>query len=635
MGQIHVLDKHTAELIAAGEVVERPSSVIKELLENTVDAGATVVTVEIRNGGITYMRITDNGCGIAGEDVPTAFLRHATSKVRTELDLEHIGTLGFRGEALASIAAVADVQLTTCTDESGAGTAYRIVGGEERQYEEIGAPKGTTITVSDLFFNVPARMKFLKKDVSEGNAVAAVVQRIALSHPEISFRFLRDGRQELLTPGDGKLFSCVYAVLGKDFANNAVSVDYTLEGVHVSGFVCKPSATRANRTMQHFFINGRYVKTSTAAVALERAYHGMIMVGRFPTCVLHLELPPEAVDVNVHPAKIEVRFVNEKPVFDAVYHGVRSALQAVPSPAPTHSTPAKQHADSAFLRRDVPQRETVQTVFSAFSKPTVTPPAPKTVPPVVKQTFPSPMTVRDDTAAVRPSIDILVDDEPPQPIAVQPVTPKEPPQPAAPQREEPADEPVTETAFTPPRILGELFTTYILAEHGDALLVIDKHAAHERILYNDLKKVQETASQMLLEPVAVPLSADACNAVLEELPLLQKAGYILEEFGSMTVLVRAVPTVLAGCDVVSVIEEIAGGLVSGRRDAMTAKEDWLYHSIACRAAIKAGDATTPQELQALAERVLTDPDVRFCPHGRPVSFTMKKKEFEKQFGRIP
>lgn len=635
MGQIHVLDKHTAELIAAGEVVERPSSVIKELLENTVDAGATVVTVEIRNGGITYMRITDNGCGIAGEDVPTAFLRHATSKVRTELDLEHIGTLGFRGEALASIAAVADVQLTTCTDESGAGTAYRIVGGEERQYEEIGAPKGTTITVSDLFFNVPARMKFLKKDVSEGNAVAAVVQRIALSHPEISFRFLRDGRQELLTPGDGKLFSCVYAVLGKDFANNAVSVDYTLEGVHVSGFVCKPSATRANRTMQHFFINGRYVKTSTAAVALERAYHGMIMVGRFPTCVLHLELPPEAVDVNVHPAKIEVRFVNEKPVFDAVYHGVRSALQAVPSPAPTHSTPAKQHADSAFLRRDVPQRETVQTVFSAFSKPTVTPPAPKTVPPVVKQTFPSPMTVRDDTAAVRPSIDILVDDEPPQPIAVQPVTPKEPPQPAAPQREEPADEPVTETAFTPPRILGELFTTYILAEHGDALLVIDKHAAHERILYNDLKKVQETASQMLLEPVAVPLSADACNAVLEELPLLQKAGYILEEFGSMTVLVRAVPTVLAGCDVVSVIEEIAGGLVSGRRDAMTAKEDWLYHSIACRAAIKAGDATTPQELQALAERVLTDSDVRFCPHGRPVSFTMTKKEFEKQFGRIP
>lgn len=635
MGQIHVLDKHTAELIAAGEVVERPSSVIKELLENTVDAGATVVTVEIRNGGITYMRITDNGCGIAGEDVPTAFLRHATSKVRTELDLEHIGTLGFRGEALASIAAVADVQLTTCTDESGAGTAYRIVGGEERQYEEIGAPKGTTITVSDLFFNVPARMKFLKKDVSEGNAVAAVVQRIALSHPEISFRFLRDGRQELLTPGDGKLFSCVYAVLGKDFANNAVSVDYTLEGVHVSGFVCKPSATRANRTMQHFFINGRYVKTSTAAVALERAYHGMIMVGRFPTCVLHLELPPEAVDVNVHPAKIEVRFVNEKPVFDAVYHGVRSALQAVPSPAPTHSTPAKQHADSAFLRRDVPQRETVQTVFSAFSKPTVTPPAPKTVPPVVKQTFPSPMTVRDDTAAVRPSIDILVDDEPPQPIAVQPVTPKEPPQPAAPQREEPADEPVTENTFTPPRILGELFTTYILAEHGDALLVIDKHAAHERILYNDLKKVQETASQMLLEPVAVPLSADACNAVLEELPLLQKAGYILEEFGSMTVLVRAVPTVLAGCDVVSVIEEIAGGLVSGRRDAMTAKEDWLYHSIACRAAIKAGDATTPQELQALAERVLTDSDVRFCPHGRPVSFTMTKKEFEKQFGRIP
>jgi DNA mismatch repair protein MutL len=636
LGQIHVLDKHTAELIAAGEVVERPSSVIKELLENTVDAGATVVTVEIRNGGITYMRITDNGCGIAKEDVPTAFLRHATSKVRTEMDLEHIGTLGFRGEALASIAAVADVQIATCTDESGQGTAYRIVGGEEREFDEVGAPKGTTITVSDLFFNVPARMKFLKKDVSEGNAVAAVVQRIALSHPEISFRFLRDGRQEMLTPGDGKLFSCVYAVLGKDFANNAVSVDYTLDGVHVSGFVCKPSATRANRTMQHFFINGRYVKTSTAAVALERAYHGMIMVGRFPTCVLHLELPPEAVDVNVHPAKIEVRFVNEKPVFDAVYHGVRSALQAEndPSPAPTHAATTRQ-AESAFLRKDVPQKAAVQTVFSAFSKPTVTATDAPKAPLFTKPVSAASVSLRDDTAVARPSIDILVDDEPPQPIAVQPVTPKEPPQPAAPQREEPADVPVTETAFTPPRILGELFSTYILAEHEDTLLVIDKHAAHERILYNDLKKkVQETASQMLLEPVAVALSADAANAVLEELPLLQKAGYILEDFGNMTVLVRAVPTVLAGCDVASVIEEIAGGFISGRRDALTAKEDWLYHSIACRAAIKAGDTTTQKELQMLTERVLTDPDVRFCPHGRPVSFTMTKKELEKQFGRI-
>ncbi len=647
MAKIHVLDKHTAELIAAGEVVERPASVVKELLENTIDAGADTVTVEIKNGGVSMIRITDNGCGIAYEDVPRAFLRHATSKVRTEDDLERIATLGFRGEALASVAAVADVKLITCTDESGLGTAYRICGGEEREYEETGAAKGTVITVSDLFYNVPARMKFLKKDVSEGNAVAGVVQKLALSHPEISFRFIRDGKEEFLTPGDGKLYSAIYAVLGRDFAANLVPVDYKLEGAYVHGFCCKPSATRANRTMQYFFINGRYVKTDTAAVAMSRAYQGLIMTGRFPACVLHIEVAPEAVDVNVHPAKIEVRFVNEKPVFEAVYHGVRSALQSGDA-LQKATLPNVTKRESPFLKRDVPQvNGGMQSSFNNLMRPT-TPTAPKpaplqttprqvpitsvecTVPPIVggvPETKPT--RVRDDS--VEPIITVPkltklvttapVQEEPPVITEVQP---------------EAAEEmQVAETAeMLPPRVIGEIFTTYILAEHGDEMLVIDKHAAHERILYNSLKDSATPDAQMLLSPVTVTLDSDACNALLSALPLLTKAGYVIEDFGGLTVLVRAVPTVLSGCDVTAVIEEIAGGLASGKRDILTAKEDWIYHSIACRAAIKAGDATTPAEWQLLVEKVLSDPEGRYCPHGRPVCFVMTKKELEKQFGRI-
>ncbi len=632
MPKIHVLDKHTAELIAAGEVVERPASVVKELLENTVDAGATIVTVEIQNGGITMMRITDNGCGIEYEDVPRAFLRHATSKVRTQEDLEKIGTLGFRGEALASIAAVADVEIITCTEDATAGTLYRIQGGEEVAYEEIGAAKGTVITVRDLFYNVPARMKFLKKDVSEGNAVVGVVQKLALSHPEISFRLLRDGREELHTPGNGDLHACIYAVMGRDFANNLLSVDYTYEGVHVYGFCCKPSATRANRTMQHFFINGRYVKTDTAAVAMSRAYQGFIMVGRFPAGVLHIDIHPAAVDVNVHPAKIEVRFVNEKPVFDAVYHGVRSALQnmnSIPQAAPV--SPEKKR--DVFAQSPVtPQYTGVQEVFKqAFPPPvTVKPEATKPVTYDVPEE-PTPWRMEDKTPKMIP--DIFVDEEP---VTIEP--PKKVKEAVAVQ---PAAVGVEETVVEQdavqtvvPRIIGELFQTYILAEYGDALLVVDKHAAHERILYNRLKNTASPDAQMLLTPVAVTLESEPCNALLAALPILTEAGYIIEDFGSLTVLVRAVPVILSGCDVTAVIEELAGGLASGRRDILTNKEDWIYHSIACRAAVKAGDTSNVQEQLSLVQTVLADNKVRFCPHGRPVCFTMEKKDLEKQFGRI-
>lgn len=633
MPKIHVLDKHTAELIAAGEVVERPASVVKELLENTIDAGATSVTVEIKNGGVSLIRITDNGCGIAYEDVPRAFLRHATSKVRTEEDLECIGTLGFRGEALASVAAVADVQLITCTDDSGLGTVYRIAGGEELEYDEIGAAKGTVISVSDLFYNVPARMKFLKKDVSEGNAVAGVVQKLALSHPEISFRFIRDGKEEMLTPGDGKLYSCIYAVLGREFAVNLIPVEYTLDGVHVYGFCCKPSATRANRTMQHFFINGRYVKTDTAAVAVSRAYQGLIMVGRFPACVLHIDVAPQAVDVNVHPAKIEVRFVNEKPVFDAVYHGVRSALQSGDT-LQQAVLPQTEKRVNVFAQRPVPQTNSgAQTSFRAVTEPK---PVTETKPfvPMVQTEEKEPLCMRDDTAESFISTPVISKPDIPQKPVVQ----------AVPQKTEipvqetavPAEETVltVEEAKPTPRVVGELFTTYILAEYGDELLVIDKHAAHERMLYNTLKNTAQPDSQMLLTPQTVTLDSDACNALLAALPQLTKAGYLVEDFGGLTVLVRAVPVMLSGCDVIAVIEEIAGGLASGKRDILTGKEDWIYHSIACRAAVKAGDMTTLQEQQMLVERVLEDKDVRYCPHGRPVCFVMTKKELEKQFGRI-
>lgn len=644
MANIHVLDRHTAELIAAGEVVERPASVIKELLENTIDAGADTVTVEIRSGGVSFMKITDNGCGIAHEDVPTAFLRHATSKVRTEEDLEHIATLGFRGEALASVAAVADVKLLTCTDESGLGTAYHIAGGEELQYEEAGAPKGTIITVSNLFYNVPARMKFLKKDVSEGNAVTGVVQRMALSHPEISFRYIREGREELLTPGDGQLYSCIYAVFGKAFAGDLLMVDYALDGIRVHGYCCSPAAARANRTMQHFFINGRYVKTNTAAVALERAYQGTIMTGRFPACVLHIDLPPETVDVNVHPAKIEVRFVQEKPVFDTVYHGVRAALQKGntlpraekhenPFARPVTATPAAQPTLSGW-RQSTPvpaskQQDTVSVQPAAA--------APKAVNSSISSAARPVLSLHDESQAPLPflsrtGIDIAVGETDRPEKTSAGVTEASVASKTVEITEQEAD--IDTENLPTPRVIGELFSTYILAECGEELLVIDKHAAHERILYNDLKRqTPQTASQMLLQPVTVSLGSEAYNALLEALPLLEKAGYAVEEFGSLTVLVRAVPVILAGCDVAAVIEEIAGGLHAGRRDILTAKEDWIYHSTACRAAIKAGDTTTLPEQEMLVRRVLSDPDIRYCPHGRPVCFTMTRRELEKQFGR--
>ena len=635
MPHIQVLDKHTAELIAAGEVVERPSSVVKELLENTIDAGATMVAVEIQNGGVTYIRITDNGAGIAREDVPTAFLRHATSKVRREEDLEAIGTLGFRGEALASIAAVSRVELLTCAAGETAGTRYTLEGGEDGHLEDTGCPQGTTIVVRDLFYNVPARMKFLKKDVSEANAVAGVVDRIALSHPEVSFRFIRDGREELLTPGDSQLRSCIYAVLGKEFSDSLLPVDYTLGGVHVHGFASKPAASRANRTMQHFFINGRYVKTRTAMAALEQAYKGAIMVGKFPACVLHLDMPPETVDANVHPAKIEVRFINEKPVFDAVYHGLKSALAAgdVPKQAvlPVRPTIGQPQAEQLHMEPPAAPRSPASHIDAILDKPPAQPAAPApAVPSAPPAARPRPV-LRDGTDAPYYAAPSYLNIER---TSAQPAAAPEPPPAPPPVREEPAAPPPAEKASEPVVYVGEVFHTYVIAQMGESLYVIDKHAAHERLLYNQLKATPHNDAQMLLEPVSVPLGREEYATVTAELETLGAAGFEVEDFGGSTVLVRAVPLILSGCDAAAAIQEIAGGFVSGKRELTMDKLDWIYHSSACRAAVKAGDSSRPEELRQLAERVLQNDDIRYCPHGRPVCFELTRRELEKQFGRV-
>ncbi len=640
MPKIQVLEKQIAELIAAGEVVERPSSVIKELVENSMDAGASVITVEIRRGGITFMRVTDNGCGISKEDVPTAFLRHATSKITRQDDLDSIMTLGFRGEALASISAVSHVELLTKTAEEETGVRHVCGGEEEPLMEEAGCPEGTTILIRDLFYNTPARMKFLKKDSTEGNAVAGVIDKLALSHPEISFRFIRDGKEQLRTPGDSKLSSAIYGVYGKEFLSSLAPVSYEYEHVKVSGYLSKPSGSRPNRSMQNFFINGRYIRSRTAMAALEEAYKGSIMVGKFPACVLHLSLSFGAVDVNVHPAKLEVRFVNERPVFDAVYHAVKSALNAGDAPKVMElKRPAVQPYVPVLEKHE-------QIKLPVPGKPVV----PVTSPSVQRA------TLLRDSVQERDSFQsfaqrVLEPEEPPftvvpeKPDLSAPSTEKETlpletvKMPNTPKQEQAAvvsrEQPKPLLKEFHSRILGEAFGTYIIVEYSDEeLMLIDKHAAHERLLYEKLKGLGPSGeSQTLLEPVAVTLDQEEYSAVLTRREELLEAGFEVEDFGRGTVLVRSVPLLLDGGDAADSILEIAGYLASFKRDFTTEHMDWVYHNIACRAAMKAGDLTTREELISLAEELEKNPQVRYCPHGRPVYILLKRREIERQFGR--
>lgn len=623
MPKINLLPREIYELIAAGEVVERPSSAVKELLENSVDAGADSITVEIQAGGIKYIRITDNGCGIAREDIKNAFTGHATSKIFNADDLDCVSTLGFRGEALASIAAVSRVEMFTKTAEEEIGTHCVVEGGQFISVDDAGCPTGTTIVARDIFYNVPARMKFLKKDVTEANSVAGVADRLAISHPEISVRFIRDGKQTLFSSGDGKLLSAVAAVYGSEFAGTLIPAEGVNSTVKVEGFISKPLAARPNRNMQLFYVNGRMVRTKTACAALEEAYKGSIMVGKFPSCVLNLTMPFNFVDVNVHPAKTEVRFASEKEVFNAVYYAVKNALaKGDEKPSQDASKIIEQRVAKQYFA--AVEAKSTQLHFAAET--------PKTQPVFVNETKPEVIRVESPKSS---GYSVRNEDEPELiPDILPEVVPKAQPVVSQPVIQ-PAAMVITEDTPIETRVIGELFTTYILVESGNELLMIDKHAAHEKILYEQFKAENKNiASQMLLSPIAVTLSKDEYSAVLANLDLLGDAGFAVEDFGSGTVLLSEYPCILDGADLSEQLTEIAGYLAQNIREITTEKLDWIYHSAACRAAVKAGDNTSGYELEKFAQKVLSMPDIRYCPHGRPVVAKLTKRDIERLFGRI-
>ena len=665
MGVINVLDKHVAELIAAGEVVERPASVIKELIENSIDAGAKNITVEIKNGGTTFMRVADDGCGIARDDVKVAFLRHATSKVKYENDLDSISTLGFRGEALASISAVSRLQLITRNENEEIGTSYVIEGGEEKSFDDAGCPVGTTFIIRDLFYNIPARAKFLKKDVSEGISVSNIVDKAALSHPEVAFTYIRDGKQSLKTHGDGKLLSAIYSVFGREFASGLMPVEYELNSVSVSGYISKPVHSRPNRNMQNFFINGRYVKSRTAMAAIEEAYKGSIMVGKFPSCVLNISLPYEMIDVNVHPAKIEVRFVNERPVFDAVYHAVKSSLLQNDS-----KKQASFKNNTAFndIKKFNPFKDGGLIIQKAEREKAETKPVkpePKKQPDVISELDIDNLSVADNSNP----FDIYSK----QAIKNEKIKEKKIEEYKAakveeiplidPAFEEPKEEAdnsefvqqkieveddeitVTENQNSIPTLIpkqedeikyiGELFDTYIIVEKNKKeMLLIDKHAAHERIIYEKLKSEKAGSSaQILLQPVTVTLGKSEYDAAINNLQMFADCSFDVEDFGNSSVIVRSAPQYIDAAEISDCIAEMAGYIAMGKNDIYTEKMDWFYANVACRSAVKAGNKNSADELIELIKTLESNPQIRYCPHGRPICIAMKKSEIENQFGR--
>lgn len=703
MGVINVLDKHIAELIAAGEVVERPSSVIKELVENSIDAGAKNITVEIKNGGTTFMRVADDGCGIYRDDIKKAFLRHATSKVKTANDLDTISTLGFRGEALASISAVSRLQVITKNENEEIGSCYEIEGGEEISLEDAGCPTGTTFVIRDLFYNIPARSKFLKKDVAEGNAVSALMDKIVLSHPEVAFTFIRDGKQVLRTFGDGKLLSAIYSVFGKDFAKGLIPVDYTLDSVTVKGYISKPINSRPNRNMQNFFINGRFVKTRTGMAALEEAYKGSIMVGKFPSAVLQLTVPYEIIDVNVHPAKIEVRFINERPVFDAIYHAVKTALQQGDERKQIHF---KENTAFNEIKKVNPFNNAQAVFAKAENTPAEKPIKPiERIEPVLKNSEPKPYNPFDeldlkDEKTKPVSIDNLKMSDSSNPFdiyskqaikrnselenkkaefskqklekAEQLILKATQQEESLPKQKITVDDLTAESTETPIetevskeevkplkeisenktdnndaltelpkeqtklRFLGEAFNTYIIVEKNDnEVLIIDKHAAHERIIYEKLKVDSGSANvQYLLTPITVTLDKIDYDAAVSNLDMFAKCSFDVEDFGNGTLLVRSAPQYLAATEIADCITEMSGYIASGKKDIYTEKMDWFYHNVSCRSAIKAGNKSTVQELMDIAWTLEKNPQIKYCPHGRPICIVMTKYEIEKQFGRL-
>lgn len=703
MGVIKVLDEQISQLIAAGEVVERPSSVVKELIENSIDAGASQITVEIRHGGVTLIRVSDNGSGIQPDDVQTMFLRHATSKVRTQEDLSCIATLGFRGEAMASIHAVSRVEVLTRRQNSDEGICYRGEGEQIGETTPAGCPAGTTVKVSDLFFNTPARMKFLKKDAQEGNSVAGVVEKIALSHPEISFRFVREGQTKLHTPGDGKLLSAIHAVYGKDFTKGLIKVNYQHGQIAVKGYITLPTMSRSNRTMQTFFVNGRYVKSVTARTALEEAYKHSLMVGKFPGCVLQLELPLTDTDINVHPAKIEIRFTDERPVFDAVYYAVKSSLaeqdNTLLNPAPTKKPMTifdlerRPEVEQTTLpnvpQSKQPQRMSAQeyqklieeekrksgnklekgrnllaekgmtvenlpdielSVQDSYTGTATTPPKmmlpPSAFPKRRNEQRQEPYRERtkwgNEASEKVPSLFPKVSEEP-----IKPASPVLKQQENIPEvKKEAAEleeriEAVIEKVPQPKleqenlRLVGEVLGTYLVVESKDRMILIDKHAAHERLIFNKLKKQDFTSQrQLLLEPVMVHLSQEDYQGASRGLELFQQAGFLVEDFGDGDLIVREVPTMLSGTEICEVVEQTAHALSNHKKDLTPQALDDLLHSVACKSAVRANDKNSQIELLEIVKLLCEDENAKYCPHGRPIAKSFSRRELEKMFGRL-
>lgn len=630
MPKINLLEKHVCELIAAGEVVERPASVIKELVENSIDAGASIITVEIKNGGISYMRITDNGCGIQNDQVATAFLRHATSKIVDDEDLNSISTLGFRGEALAAVCSVARVEMLTKTRDEQSGTYYKIEGSKETEYTNAGCPDGTTIIIKDLFYNTPARMKFLKKDVSEGNACANVVERIALSHPEISFKFIRDGKQVLSTVGDNNLKNTVYSVLGREFSNSLVEASGDNAGIKVTGLVCKPFACKSTRNGQYTFLNGRLVRSGTVVAAVEQAYKNSAMVGKFPAFVLFLTVPFNTVDVNIHPAKTEVRFSDEKRIFDSVYATVKNALVSGDTrPEVKVSTPVF----NKFERMTTAEYK--QAVIETPAKEKTQIPSAETGKPFVfhsQQDF----GFMKPTKFVEPKVTVKITDTPEIKTVIsreQSRMPDISDKPSVDINIEKTAEPIIEPERDDVILIGEAFGTYIVAQMGESVYLIDKHAAHERILFNQLKNTHKIEVQSLLTPVTIRLATDEHDVIINNTELLSKSGFEVEDFGNCTVAVRALPSTLVKEDISLLLSEIAESIIKKGNVSVEAEDD-LFHTVACKAAIKAGTKISTTEMQKLAEKVLNSKEIMYCPHGRPVAFEIKRQELEKMFGRI-
>lgn len=664
MAHINLLSKEVSELIAAGEVIDRPASVIKELLENSIDAGANVITVEIKNGGRTYIRVTDNGRGISENDISTAFLRHATSKISNKDDLDKIMTLGFRGEALASICAVAKVEVLTKMKNENYGTHYIIEGSEEKLSEKSGCPDGTTFIVRDIFYNVPARLKFLKKDTTEANYVANYVSKLAISHPNISFKFIKDNKTELLTAGDGKLFSGIYAVFGRDFANSLIPVDYSFNDISVNGYVVKPLQAKNNRKFQNFFVNGRFIKSPTCCAALEEAYRNNIMVGKFPACILNIHVSPDVVDVNVHPTKIEVRFSDNKLIYEAVFFAVKNALLQFDKPNEIKFEKQRNYTNKELY--DFPSEDSQKNQLQFDTENTSSN--------TYKSSKISEKNVQHDSDINHAAVDNkcvntsqIFDNKTEQRTKAFDSTKSKQTYiksdntqtyESGVKTDAIYDENVTEFKYInqnafekkantsvivektePPKqkpvVVGELFKTYIVAQAGDDMLLFDKHAAHERYIFEQIKNdAQQLDTQMYLEPIMVLLSYEEYDALNSNLDKISQLGFSIEPDVAPTVAVMGVPMVLGDENPSETVAELADNFIKCRHNPQLEIFDELFHSIACKAAIKANDNSGIIELQALVNKVYDNNDIRYCPHGRPVMIKLSKKDIEKQFKRI-